>query len=119
MVTKGYGFSVHDIDWSCPYDLEPYSKAHAMERKEKDSLVHAWVGSYVINALWVAIDRILNGRKSNAKYEKTPLLVKVEEQNRPITQEEIENQRRIFVEQLKIKKANFDLHHKSKDGTVS
>ena len=30
MVTKGYGFTVDDIDWSCPSELEPYAKAHNM-----------------------------------------------------------------------------------------
>lgn len=121
MVTKGYGFSLHDIDWSCPSDLEPYEKAYSMERKEKDSLVHAWVGSYGINAFVVALDKVMNGRKASAKYIDKPLITKAEEENRPLTQEEIERQRAIFVEQLKLKKANFDLHHKNKtkDSSVS
>lgn len=119
MVTKGYGFSLHDIDWSCPNELEPYAKAHGMERKEKDSLVHAWVGSYGINAMMVALDRCLNGRKASLKYTEETLISKIEEENRPLTQEEIERQRAIFVEGLKLKKANFDLHHKNKDSMGS
>ena len=115
MVTKGYGFSLHDIDWSCPSDLDPYAKAYSMERKEKDSLVHAWVGSYGINAFMVALDKCLNGRKSSLEYMKEPIISKIEEENRPLTQEEIERQRAIFVEQLKIKKANFDLHRKKEE----
>lgn len=114
MVTKGYGFSLHDIDWSCPSDLEPYAKAYAMERKEKDSLIHAWVGSYGINALMVALDKAFNGRKASVKYTDKPLITKAEEENRPLTQEEIERQRAIFVERLKMKKANFDLYNKNK-----
>lgn len=119
MVTKGYGISLHEIDMSSPSDLEPYAKAHSMERKEKDNLVHAWVGSYGINAMMVALDKALNGRKASLKYIEDSLIAKIEEENRPLTQEEIEKQRAIFVEQLKIKKANFDLHHKNKDSTVS
>ena len=119
MVTKGYGLSLHDIDWSCPSELEPYAKAHSMERKEKESLVQAWVGSYGINAFVVALDKVMNGRKSTAKYTETTLIAKAEEENRPLTQEEIERQRAIFVEQLIMKKANFDLHHKNKDSTGS
>lgn len=121
MVTKGYGLSLHDIDSSCPADLEPYAKAYSMERKEKDSMVHAWVGSYGINALLVALDKTMNGKKASLKYAETPLIIRVEEENKPLTQEEIERQRAIFVEQLKIKKANFDLHHKNKtkDSSVS
>lgn len=115
MVTKGYGFSLHDIDWSCPADLEPYAKAHSMERKEKDSLIHAWIGSYGINAMMVSLDRALNGRKASLKYTENTLIEKIEEENRPLKQEEIERQRAIFVEQLKLKKANFDLLHKTEE----
>lgn len=119
MVTKGYGLSLHDIDWSCPSELEPYAKAHELEIKEKDSLMHMWIGSYGINAMVVALDKTLNGRKASLKYTDKPLISKIEEENRPLTQEEIERQRAIFVEQLKLKKANFDLHHRNKDSTVS
>ena len=116
MVTKGYGFSLHDIDWSCPSDLEPYSKAHALERKEKDMLVHAWFGSYGINSLCVALDKMLNGKKSTSEYIKEPIITKIEEENKPLTQDEIERQREIYVERLKVRKANFDLNHKDKGG---
>lgn len=115
MVTKGYGLTLHDIDWSCPSDLQLYAKVHSMERKEKDTLVHAWIGSYGINAIMVSLDRVMNGRKAKLKYTEETLLSKIEEENRPLTQEEIERQRAIFVEQLKLKKANFDLHHKNKE----
>ena len=40
-MTKGYGFSVNDIDWSSPADLEPYTKTQKMELKENDSIDYA------------------------------------------------------------------------------
>ena len=120
MVTKGYGLTLHDIDWSCPTDLEPYAKAYALERKEKDALVHMWIGSYGVNALMLSLDRAFNGRKSSVKYAEKPIISKIEEEKRPLTESEIERQRAMFVEKLKLKKANFDLHHKNKnkDSTV-
>lgn len=55
-VTKGYGFTVDDIDWSCPADLEPYSKAHNLELKEMDSYMHKAIGNYGISAMACAIE---------------------------------------------------------------
>lgn len=50
MVTKGYGFTVEDIDWSCPADLEPYSKVYYLKRNEKD--VFQWqLGQYMAMAV--------------------------------------------------------------------
>lgn len=50
MVTKGYGFTVNDIDWLNPAVLEPYSKAYQLERCEKDAL--QWqMGIYFAEAI--------------------------------------------------------------------
>ena len=73
MVTKGYGLSVDDIDWSCPAELEPYNKAHSMEQKERDE--HLWsMGIYVESAVITAIDRYFNGKKATSKYIEEPIL---------------------------------------------
>lgn len=37
MVTKGYGLTVHDIDWSCPNDLKPYEQAKVLETNIEDT----------------------------------------------------------------------------------
>ena len=55
-MTKGYGFSVNDIDWSSPADLEPYARAHKLELQENDSIAYAICGNYVLSAISVAID---------------------------------------------------------------
>lgn len=50
MVTKGYGLTIDDIDWSCPADLEPYSQAFAMRENLKDT--KNWqLGQYVAEAI--------------------------------------------------------------------
>ena len=86
MVTKGYGLSVDDIDWSCPAELEPYNKAHSMEQKERDE--HLWsMGIYVESAVRTAIDRSFNGKKAASKYIDEPILRTIEADD-GLTQEE-------------------------------
>ena len=36
MITKGYGLSIEDIDYSSPADMEAYAKAYQLEEKHKD-----------------------------------------------------------------------------------
>lgn len=71
-MTKGYGFSVEDIDWSCPADLQPYDDAHQLELQEKDILAWETCGTYVISALTVAIEHIISGNKAKSEYLKEP-----------------------------------------------
>lgn len=68
MVTKGYGFTVNDIDQSCPTDLEPYEKAHKKELVEQDNLQYLWWGKYGLSSLGVAIEHCLAGKKAKSKY---------------------------------------------------
>lgn len=88
MVTKGYGFSVEDIDWSCPADLEPYAKAHKLEVMENDSIAHAVCGSYVLSAVSVAVEHCLAGRKARSEYIKEPIMSKAFE-NDGLTEEQV------------------------------
>lgn len=76
MVTKGYGFTVKDIDWSCPADLDPYAKAHNEEIKEKDVLMWQWFGTYATNAVGFALDHFMNGKKASMEYIDHPALEK-------------------------------------------
>ena len=73
MVTKGYGLTIDDIDWSCPAELEPYNKAHAMEKKEQDEQLWS-MGIYVESAVRTAIDRSFNVKKATSKYIEKPIL---------------------------------------------
>ena len=81
MVTKGYGLTVDDIDWSCPADLEPYAKAHKLEIQENDSIIHAACGSYVLSAVSVAVEHCLAGRKAKSKYIDKPIMSELEEKS--------------------------------------
>lgn len=110
LAAKGYGLSVDDIDWSSPADMEPYLKAHKEELKEKDYL--AWLqGQYTLSAVSVAVEHCLAGRKAKSKYIKKPLLQELEEQNKPMTEEEIQRQRELFVAKLQAMKTNFELNN--------
>ena len=88
MVTKGYGFTVEDIDWSSPADLEPYGKAHKLEITEKDSIFHAVCGNYVLSAVSVAIEHCLNGQKAKSEYIKEPIMKNAFDDDDVLTEEE-------------------------------
>lgn len=56
--------SVHDIDWSCPADLEPYAEVYRLERNEKD--IQQWqLGQYMAAAVSCVFPK--------GKYPKKPM----------------------------------------------
>lgn len=74
------------IDESCPYDLEPYEKAHKLWMEEQDTL--AWIsGMYVKSALEVVIGSSFG--KSNINYLKESILTEMSKYE-GLTQEEID-----------------------------
>lgn len=87
LVTKGYGLNVDDIDWSCPADLEPYSKAYKLQMQQQDSQLYT-MGIYALSAVKVAIEHCLAGKKAKSEYIKEPLLSKSFE-NEGLTKEQI------------------------------
>lgn len=109
MVTKGYNFTVDDIDWSCPADLEPYAKAYNLEQKNTDNMAWLWWGNYGLSAVFVAVEHCLAGKKAMSKYVENPILQKA--QSQCMTEEELQKQREAFVANLQAMKANFDLMH--------
>ncbi len=110
-MTKGYGFTVDDIDWSSPSDLEPYSKAYKLHIQQQDYM--AWIhNQYTLSAVSVAVEHCLAGRKAKSRYIEKPLLEKIEQKNKPMTQEEIERQRLLFISKMNVMKTNFELNNK-------
>lgn len=111
MVTKGYGLTVHDIDWSCPADLEPYAKAYKLKMQEWDYM--NWIlNQYTLSAVSVAVEHCLAGRKARSKYIEKPIMQQIEEKNKPLSEDELQKQRELFVAKLEAMKTNFELNHK-------
>lgn len=73
LVTKGYGFSIEDIDYSSPADLEPYRRAYELETENQDFLMHKWWRDYGLTAVSMAVESCLNG-KTKIKYPEEPIL---------------------------------------------
>lgn len=122
-VTKGYNFTVNDIDWSCPADLQPYADAHREEFAEKDRI--AWMnGMYMRAAIMSSIGNAFldKGQKAN-EYPEEPMMA--EEKNTPkydkngdmiLTEEEKKKWRERLLLGLQVKQHNFEV---SKGGMVS
>lgn len=110
-MTKGYGLTVDDIDWSAPADLEPYAKAYRLEMTERDGWAYTICGNYVLSAVSVAVEHCLAGKKARSRYVEKPMLQELEEKNKPMTEEELQRQRELFVAKLEVMKTNFELNH--------
>lgn len=68
-------------------------------------------GQYMLSAVIVGVERNLAGKKSKAEYFKKPILEQVEEENKPISDDELQKQRILFMEKLKIMQSNFEISH--------
>lgn len=79
MVTKGYGFSVDDIDMMNPELLKPYVDAYKAECKQRDMEMYMWFGRYATSALVTAIDATFG--KGNSKYVKETCYDSIEKHN--------------------------------------
>ena len=79
MVTKGYGFSVDDIDMMNPELLKPYVDAYKTEWKQRDMEMYMWFGRYATSALVTAIDATFG--KGNSKYVKETCYDSIEKHN--------------------------------------
>lgn len=101
MVTKGYGITIDDIDWSCPADLEPYNQAYNMQLEALDRYAHAFCGVYIENAVAVAVERCLAGKKARLDYIKDPLLKEAYEKATTTEEERMkkEIEKAILIEQ--------------------
>lgn len=95
---------------SCPKELEPFLEAHKKKELLKDE--ELWrMGLYVQAAVSVAVEHNLAGKKAKSKYLKKPLLQELKEKNKPMSEEELQRQRELFVANLEVMKTNFELNH--------
>ena len=89
VVTKGYGFSVKDLEDSCPRVMKPYEDSFALQQRLIDR--QSWqMGVYVQSAVSVAIEHAFNGKSAKSEYVQKPILDEYFE-NLGLTQEEIDN----------------------------
>lgn len=94
---------------STPKILEAYNKAYAMRLKDADRLIWAFCGNYVISAVRVAVESCLAGSKAKSKYVEAPVF---ERNNNQFSETDIQKQRELFVAQLEVMKANYEISHK-------
>lgn len=118
MVTKGYGLTVHDIDMSCPADLEPYAKAYKLEQENMDTLMWAWWGNYGFSATITAVERCLAGKKSKMEYLNKPISQRNQD-NKELTEDEIIRLRYEHRLKMETMKANFNLSHPKKEAKTN
>ena len=98
---------------SCPKELEPFVEAEKIKTLRRDE--DMWVmGMYVQNAVTVAVEHCLAGKKAKSKYLEMPLREKAEEENN-ISEEKLQKQREQFVAQLMIMKTKFELNNAKND----
>lgn len=69
------------------------------------------MGLYIQSAVSVAVEHNLSGRKAKSQYVKEPLLETAEKKNKKMTQDEIEQQRLLFISKMNVMKANFEKNH--------
>lgn len=106
------GVSYEKTMESCPKELEPYDKAHTKSIEEKDRLMHMWFGNYALSAFGVVLDHCISGKKAKTEYIKKPITIMAKEENRGISEDELQGLRELFVAKLEVMKTNFELNHK-------
>lgn len=110
-IANAIGVSWEEFWHTNPFILKQIFKGHQQKIKEQDYM--AWLSNqYTLSAVSVAVEHNLAGRKSRSKYIKKPLLQELEEKNKPMSEEELQRQRELFVAKLQVMKTNFELNHK-------
>lgn len=114
MVTKGYGLTIDDIDWSCPAELEPYAKAHNLNLEEQDTL--SWeLGIYFNSAIRSALDSMFNGRDAKIEYMKEPIFSHIGEERKELSEEKKDRQVDLFFKQQNAMRINWKRSHRKSE----
>lgn len=56
-----------------PAIIKVWEEAWKMEENRRNSLIHAWIGNYVVSAVGYAVEHCLSGRKAKSKYIDKPI----------------------------------------------
>lgn len=102
-----------------PKVLEAYGKAYKIKLKTIDRIAWQIGGNYILSAVSVALEHCLAGKKATSKYMEKPAMEELEFKNKPLSEEELQRQRELFVARLEAMKTNFELNHKPKKQEVS
>lgn len=84
-----------ELFWTLnPKRLHPYLEAEKLIQEKRDA--EMWrMGMYVYNAVQAAVDNVINGRKSQAKYMDKPLLEQYKEAKQEVELTEDEKMRQV------------------------
>ena len=78
--------------------------------KENDRIIHAVCGTYVMSAVFTAVEHCIGGKKAKSKYTDKLLMQEIEKND--MTEEELQKQRELFVAKLQVMKTNFELSNR-------
>ena len=79
---------------SNPTIIDVYEQIWKERQNYENSLMYAYTGNYILSALFVAIDGVLNGKKATAKYISKPIRLF------ELTEEEKEKEKKAAIEQF-------------------
>lgn len=103
---------------SCPRELKPFLESYKIRRKMLDEQM--WIlGQYIGSALDSTVCNAFLWRRKGEKahrYIEMPFMQKMEEQRKPLSKDELQRQRELFVAKLEVMKTNFELSHPKKQG---
>ena len=106
-----------ELFWTLnPKRLHPYLEAEKLIQEKRDA--EMWrMGMYVYNAVQTAVDNVINGRKSQAKYMDKPLLEQYKEakQEVALTEEDEMKQVEAFFLSLETLSTNAKLAKQAKE----
>lgn len=111
------GISYNDFWDMNPHIIKLIGIGYKNKIQTMDNLMWTWFGNYALSAVSVAVEHNLAGRKAKSKYIKEPVLQSIQEQSKPLSEEELQKQRELFVAKLMVMKTNFELSHRSDSGS--
>lgn len=101
------------VSWDEFWRMNPrilYAIAEGYNQRVRNEDYMNWInGQYMLSAVIVGVERNLAGRKSKSEYPKNPFFEEIEKQNKPLSDDELQKQRELFVERLKIMQSNFEI----------
>ena len=106
------GLTKKEFFHSTPKILKAYEEAHKIKLMEMDRVAWMMCGNYVVSAVAVAVEACLAGKKAKGKFIDRPIFERIEEEKKPLTEDEIQKQRELFVARLLVMKSNFEVNNK-------